>query len=116
MFDDITISALHGALRGLAERQRVSADNIANINTPNFHAGRVDFESALRDAVNNGDAAGANGDPGVALSTEPTRLDGNNVNLDEETLIQMDTGLRYSLALRGVDDQFSLLRSALRSS
>ena len=116
MFDDLTISALHGALRGLAERQRVSADNIANINTPGFLAGRVQFEDALRQAVGNGDAAGANGVPAVAKSLEPTRLDGNNVNLDEETLIQMETGLRYSLALRGVDDQFSLVRSALRSS
>ena len=45
---DATMSALHAALSGLAQRQRVTADNIANINTPGFLAGKVDFESSLK--------------------------------------------------------------------
>ena len=32
-------------------------------------------------------------------SLEPTRLNGNNVNLDEETLSHIDTTMRYSLAM-----------------
>src|SRR5205085_10724307 len=46
MIEDRTMTALHSALTGLSERQRVTADNIANINTPGFLAGRTDFESA----------------------------------------------------------------------
>ena len=48
MIGDVTSSALHSALSGLAQRQRVTADNIANLQTPGFLAGRVDFESGLR--------------------------------------------------------------------
>src|SRR4051794_21358873 len=105
--------ALHSALSGLSERQRVIADNIANIQTPNFHAGVVKFEDALSGADSDG-----SGDvtPSVAKSLEPTRLDGNNVNLDHETLSNVDTGLRYQLMLRAVDSKFGLLRDAMRSS
>ena len=47
LITDPTSTALHAALSGLAMRQRVTADNIANVNTPGFLAGRTDFESAL---------------------------------------------------------------------
>jgi flagellar basal-body rod protein FlgB len=54
VFDSVTISALSSALDGLAQRQRAIADNIANVNTPNYHAKRVQFEEALADAVASG--------------------------------------------------------------
>ena len=38
MFDNVTTTSLTSALDNLALRQRVTADNIANIETPNFHA------------------------------------------------------------------------------
>ena len=41
---------------GLAMRQRVTANNIANIQTPGFHAGKVKFEGALQSALANGSA------------------------------------------------------------
>jgi flagellar basal-body rod protein FlgB len=46
---------------------------------------------------------------------DPTRTDGNNVNLDTETTIATETGLRYQLALNALDGKYSLLRSALRT-
>lgn len=112
MNGDVTITALHSALTGLAERQRVISDNIANIQTPGFLAGKVDFESSLSAAL----AAGDNADvaPTVARSLEPTREDGNNVNLDEETLSNIDTGLQYQLMVRAIDQKFANLRTAMR--
>lgn len=112
MFEDVTSVALHTAANGLMRRQRAIADNIANIQTPGFLAGRVSFEDSLRNAV-------ADGNPArtvvrVDRSLEPTREDGNNVNLDREVLSNMDTNLRYTTVLRGIDDKFSLLRSAMR--
>jgi flagellar basal-body rod protein FlgB len=112
---DVTSSALHSALTGLAQRQRVTADNIANLQTPGFLAGRVDFESGLRGALAGGRTPDAS--PGtVRRSLEPTRLDGNNVNLDAETVIATETGLRYQLALNALDGKYSTLRTALRTS
>ncbi len=112
MFDDITSVALRTALSGLSMRQRVIADNIANIETPGFLAGRVSFEDALSSAVKSGNPATAA--PTLARSLEPTREDGNNVNLDHETLANVDTGLRYQLALRAMDSKFSLIRDVTK--
>ena len=112
MYDDVTSVALRSALRGLAMRQRTIADNVANVQTPGFLAGRVQFEDALREAVVSG--RGADLGPSVARSLEPTREDGNNVNLDRETLLNVDTGLRYSLALRALGAEYGLLRTAMK--
>jgi flagellar basal-body rod protein FlgB len=114
MIGDATSTALHAALSGLAQRQRVTADNIANINTPGFLAGRVDFESSLKGALSQGEAPATNG-AYTARSLEPTNTNGNNVNLDQETVIATETGLRYQLALNALDGKYNVLRSALRT-
>ena len=117
--EDVTMDVVHQAMHGLAARQRAIADNVANINTPGFLAGKVDFESALRSALDSGgpvDPSAVDVTPSVARSLEPTREDGNNVNLDEETLSNSETGLRYSLMLRAQDNEFALLRSSMRSA
>lgn len=111
---DVTSSALRAALDGLVQRQRVTADNIANVNTPGFLAGRVDFESSLRGALAGG-ADPASAQPVTARSFEPTNTNGNNVNLDSETIIATETGLRYELALKALDGKYSSLRTALRT-
>jgi flagellar basal-body rod protein FlgB len=108
---DVTMSALHQALRGLSARQRTIADNIANLETPEFLAGRVDFEASLSAAV-------AGGDPAVAQistgrSTAATGVNGNNVNLDQETLTMIETDLRYQMTSQAVSNKFGLLRTAI---
>ena len=98
---------------GLALRQRAIANNIANVNTPNYHAKRVSFEAALADSVRSGDGSvGAT----TGTSLEPTQLNGNNVNLDTETLSNIDTVLRFQFAARAVNTEFTAVRSALRTS
>lgn len=114
MITDTTMSVLHAALSGLAERQRVNADNIANVQTPGFLAGRTDFESALRGSLASGTAPSINGGS-IVRSLDPTRTDGNNVNLDAETLIATETGLRYELNLRALNDKYNAIRDALRT-
>lgn len=54
MIGDVTMTTAAYAMRGLATRQDVRADNLANANTPEFRAGAVDFESRLRDALRDG--------------------------------------------------------------
>lgn len=112
---DTTMRALGQALNGLSLRQRTIADNIANVDTPRFLAGKVDFESSLIAALGNGQ------DPSVATPTarrslEPTRENGNNVNLDEETLAGAETGLTYQLGVQAMTDHFQRMRIALGSA
>ncbi|MCL3860853.1 flagellar basal body rod protein FlgB [Actinotalea sp. K2] len=111
MFSSVTFMTMSSALDGLALRQRVIADNVANVQTPGFRAGRVSFEASLAEAVKGGSGAVI---PQVQRSLEPTRLDGNNVNLDTETLLNIDTNLRYQLATQAIDGTFSKLRTAMR--
>lgn len=109
--NDLTTDTLHAAMRGLATRQRVIADNIANIDTPGFLAGRVEFEDALRQALGGGDVDGVR--PSTGRSAAPTGVNGNNVQLDEETLTNIDTGLRYQVVVEAMSAKFALLRTAI---
>jgi flagellar basal-body rod protein FlgB len=105
---DSVVGVLSAALDGLALRQRVIADNIANVDTPDFRATTVDFESSLRDAVATGDPDRA----GAALlpTDTPVGVNGNNVDLRKEMLAATQTQFQYQLMTRAVSDQFALLK------
>ncbi len=110
--NDITMTAVQVALRGLSLRQRAIADNIANVETPGFLANRVDFEDSLRNAI-------AGRDPGSSAastrkSLDATNLSGNNVKLDDEIVTLVDTNLRYQLGIEAANAKFRLLRSAIK--
>lgn len=113
MFNSITTTALTSALDSLSERQRAIANNIANVNTPGYLAKRVLFEEKLAASVADGDGAVS---AAVVSSLEPTKLNGNNVNLDTETLSNIDTVLRYQFAARAVEGAFSGVRTAMRTN
>ncbi|MEB7447844.1 flagellar basal body rod protein FlgB [Arthrobacter koreensis] len=113
MFDSVSSVALQSALNGLALRQRTIANNIANVNTPGYHAQRVSFEDALAKSVKAGNKDFT--DSSTARSLEPTRLDGSNVNLDTETLSNIDTVLRFQFASQAVGGEANSLRTAMRT-
>ena len=115
MFDDRASASLRVAVSGLAARQQAIANNIANIETPGYRARKVKFEEALQSAVTNGTSP-AEVTPSVLTSLEPTRLNGNNVNLDQETLSHIDTSMRYSLAIRALDGKYNSLREAIKGA
>ena len=104
------ISVLTAALDGLSLRQRVIADNVANVDTPNFRATSVDFESSLRDAVEHG----GQGEVGATLTPTdtPVGANGNNVDLRKEMLAATQTQYQYQLMSRAVSDQFQLIKIA----
>lgn len=113
MFGSVSFTAMTSALDALSMRQRVIAHNIANVQTPGYQARRVDFENTLAAAVRQGSGSVV---PSIGVSLEPTREDGNNVNLDTEVISNTDTSLRYQLATRAVEGTFTSLRTAMRSA
>jgi flagellar basal-body rod protein FlgB len=114
VLNDISISALHSALTGLSARQRAVSDDIANVNTPFFRARRVSFEGDLKQALAGGEDPASTVGPQVTMTDDPFGLTGNNVDLDAETLIGVETQMKYELALRATGDRFTLLRSAIK--
>ena len=63
VFSTNSLTAIEVALDGVAERQRVTAHNIANVNTPGFRSARVEFESELARALEREAAACATSTP-----------------------------------------------------
>jgi flagellar basal-body rod protein FlgB len=104
--------AIQSSLDGLSARQRITAQNLANLDTPGYLAGRVDFEDSLRGAL-------ANGVPeqtqiGTHMSLDPTSVNGNNVQADDETITLQETGLRYQLATEAMNAKFRILRDSMK--
>lgn len=107
---DAVGQALNAALDGVALRQRVIADNIANVDTPNFRATSVDFETSLRAALGDGELT-----PGeLAVTATPTGTpvgaNGNNVDLRQETMAAVQSQFQYQVLTRAMGDRFDLIK------
>jgi flagellar basal-body rod protein FlgB len=109
---DVTSNYLKVALAGLSAQRQAFVDNLSNVETPGFRARRVDFESALQRSASSGDEA-----PTLAVassrSTAPTRLNGNNVAVDEELLSMTDNGLQQQLVIESLNSRYRIMRSAI---
>jgi flagellar basal-body rod protein FlgB len=111
MFTDAVTAAVERALSGVSERQRVTANNIANVSTPGFKASRVNFEESLADAIRDGRPEDAN--PSLGAADTPARADGNNVSLDDETKILVKSGLQYQALVQALNYKLNLIRTAV---
>lgn len=109
---DNTTLALQSALRGLSARQQVIAENVANVETPGYLAKTISFEDSLRSAMETGAPASMDITEGTSLA--PTRMNGNNVNLDVEVSSQVETNLRQQLAIRALNAKYAAIRTVLQ--
>jgi flagellar basal-body rod protein FlgB len=109
---DLTMQAIQASLDGLAARQRITAQNLANSETPGYLAQTVSFEDSLSNAIGDGNVSGTQ----IATGTtgDPVNINGNNVSVDGETLSMVDTGLRYQLATESMNNKFRILHDSMR--
>jgi flagellar basal-body rod protein FlgB len=108
---DPTMRALHASLTGLNMRRQAAEDNIANVETAGYTAKRVDFEDSLRNAIGRGEPADV--EMNVSRSLAPTRMNGNNVAIDEELVGLTETALRHQLVVEAMNSKFRLLRTSI---
>ena len=118
------------ALEGLVARQRTIADNVANVDTPEFKASHVSFETALKQSIGSIDeplrmtkvenAVAGPGDaptevkPTVTLETNVGRRnDGNSVDVDREMLELADTNVRFNALIQVMSSKMAGLRYAI---
>lgn len=109
---DPVAAVLASALDGLALRQSVIADNIANVDTPGFRATSVDFESSLSAALERGEIPAGGVTPATALTDTPVGPNGNNVDLRKESLAAIQSQFQYQMMTRAVSDRYSLIKTA----
>ena len=112
---DPVTSVLSTALDGVAFRQSVIANNIANVDTPGFRASSVDFESSLKSAIADGTVHSG----GVSITATPTNtpvgLNGNNVDLRKETMAALQSTFQYQILTRATNDHFAAIKTASES-
>lgn len=111
---DAITQALHVAINGLDARQQAISSNIANLETPDYLAKEVDFETSLRAALDSGDLSRS--EISVSESLAATRLNGNNVNIDFELLAASENVMRQRLATQALNAKYQLLRTAIGPS
>jgi flagellar basal-body rod protein FlgB len=123
------INVLDKALDASNLRETVITNNLANVDTPGYKRREVDFETLLRqeldqtkwesldakiDNVNlNHLDAGVHYD--MAAYGYDYRLDGNNVDVDTENVELASEQLRYQLLADSVTQEFSRLSTAIGS-
>lgn len=129
---DKTISILTKSMDASALKQRVTSNNIANINTPGYKREYVDFESRLSEAINKDrDLKGklyrtdekhfplnVNIDKiqPMVKTDESTSLreDGNNVDLDMELADLAENTIRYNTLTETAIKKYSGIKNAIR--
>jgi flagellar basal-body rod protein FlgB len=111
VLDDIASVTLSTALSALSQQQRVTTNNIANLETPGFQASRVSFEDSLSNAVADGDPASTQ--ITTSPSGDPSGVNGNNVSLNEEITIEAKTNMQYQLMTTAVTAKYDLISASI---
>ena len=112
MLDDIASVTLQAAIGGLGQRERVTANNIANLETPNFTADQVSFEDSLAAAVQAGDPSQAS--VGVTPTADAPGQNGNNVSLENELTTATKTTLQEQLLTGALTSKYGLISTVLK--
>jgi flagellar basal-body rod protein FlgB len=102
---------LAAALRGLEAQRQAAEHNIANVETPGFLARRVSFEQALSEAIDAGDPTRFR--TTTSFSDAPGRIDGSNVNLEDEVTGLELNALRQQLVTQALNARYTRIRTSI---
>lgn len=105
---DAIASQLEHYMDLLATRQKLTASNIANANTPGYKTKDIDFQHEYNALIQGG----------TPLVEEVEGLqvhnDGNNVSMDREARLLAETAIRFNMASNLLRMQIRSVRSAIR--
>lgn len=121
------INVLNKAAGASWTRNEIIANNIANVDTPDYKRKDLNFESLLSEALSDTSIHTKNLDKKVAnlqvsslnpkvyteYSNLSYRYDGNNVDIDTEQAYLADNQIRYYTLLDSMTHEFNRLKSVL---
>lgn len=129
LFSDPASAILKKGLDIEMMRNSVIASNIANVETPEYKAKNINFEKTFQDALgakgqlkmsqtNRGHIATGidtlvRTQPKVEVETDPSRPDGNNVNIDKEMTKLADVQLGYDALSTAMVKRGAILKYAI---
>jgi flagellar basal-body rod protein FlgB len=130
--NDLATQALSKALDGLSLRAQTIANNVANVDTPNFKSSEVAFEQDLQAALSRrsdglplattnarhlSDGSSLTLDAvqprAVPLLSTSMRNDGNNVDIDRQMAQLAETQLSFQAATQLLNTKFQQLKLAI---
>lgn len=114
LFDTIEFKAMQSSIDSLWARQRVISQNISNYETPGYKSKDLAFEEVFK-SERDKNGGGKYAFRSVMTTNENTvvRPDGNNVDLDAESMKLYDTYLQSSYLTQKISGQFTNMRYVL---
>lgn len=122
-----TISTLENSLNYSSTKQKVIAENIANVDTPNFKAKNVSFKSTMQIALDQTAEAKKTSTrhldfkgitmSNIAITTDRTTSyhnNGNNVDMDKEMSDLAANQIYYNALIDRISGKFQSLQSVIR--
>ncbi len=95
-----------------ADRMKLTAGNMANVDTPGYKTQGIDFEGEFASALQS--TAGATRTPTVKdVDGLVARPDGNTVSLDRESMELAKTQLQFRMGVEFLKHEFSGVMSAI---
>ena len=121
------INVLNKAAGASWTKNEIIANNIANVDTPDYKRKDLNFESLLSEALSDTSLHTKNMDKKVAnlnvsalkpdvyteYSTLSYRYDGNNVDIDTEQAYLADNQIKYYTLLDSMSQEFNRLKMVL---
>ncbi len=120
------VKLTENVLDNLWQRQQITANNIANVDTPDYKYKYLTFEDELANKIKS-ESYGSNQKKKIAsaidatkakvhtVNNESSRLDGNNVDMDMEQVDLAKTTLEYQYMVNSVSNELKRLGSAAKS-
>ncbi len=120
------VSLTEKMLDFLWTREKVTLNNITNADTPRFKSQYITFEDELKKKLSE---ASASHSPREAVAqaidssrlrvhttrSETTRLDGNNVDMDQEQVQLVRTAYEYQYMISSINNDISRLKSVAKT-
>lgn len=131
MLADPTLALIGHSLDRLTKAQQVIGHNIANVDTPQYRAKTLSFDASLKRAQSaSGQVALARTHAGHLEPDSPAllepriverdnpnaRIDGNTVDINQEMVDLVETGLKYRAVAQLASKRLALLKTIATES
>ena len=120
------INVLNRAADAAWQRNEAISNNIANVDTPGYKRQDVAFESVLQQALGNNryesmddkvanvDLSRLRGRAYLDYANYSYRLDGNNVDIENENVMLAENQLKYQGLISSINPEFTNLKTVMK--
>ena len=120
------INVLDRAADAAWQRNEAISNNIANVDTPGYKRQDVAFESVLQQALGNNryesmddkvanvDLSLLRGRAYLDYANYSYRLDGNNVDIENENVMLAENQLKYQGLISSINQEFTNLKTVMK--